>query len=166
VIAAFDDFHCEGRLRCSDRLCQLGRRAEGVAFALHNQQGNADRSEVGGTQLIGLSWWVKGIAEREHTGHRLFSSRKVGRDSPSHRFAADEQRVGCARRVLSKRNDPPEAIFQHGRSVRRSPLLLHVREVERPYVDAGLCKLSRNAGYERMKLAGTRAVGKDDTDVP
>jgi hypothetical protein len=86
-------------------------------------------------------------------------------DSPAHRFAADKQRIWCARGLLGKRNDPPKAIFQDWRSVRRSSFLLHIRKVERPHVKARGGKLSRNAGNERMTLAGPRAMGKDDADV-
>src|SRR5262245_10221968 len=165
MIAAFDDFQSDARLHCNNSLSQLGRRAESVAFALHDQHRNADRSEVRGAQLLRLSWWVKRIAEREYTGHRLFLSRKVGGDSPSHRLAADKQRIWCARGLPSKCDDPPKAIFQHWRSVRRSSLLLHVREVERPYVHTGVCELSRNAGNEGMALAGPGAMGENDADV-
>ena len=62
-------------------------------------------------------------------------------------------------------DDLAKAIFQDWRSVGRSSLLLHVGEVECPYVDAGLCKPARNAGDEGMTLAGPGPVGKDDADV-
>jgi hypothetical protein len=118
-----------------------------------------------GAQLVRLSWWVKRIAECEDAGHLVSLSRKVGGDSPSHGLAADEQRVWRARGLPRKGDDPPKAIFQNRRSVGRSSLLLHVREVECPYVDAGFGKPSRNAGNEGMALAGPRPVGKDDADV-
>ena len=165
MIAAFHDFQRDARLHCANRLSQLGRRTEGVALALHDQHRNADRSEVRSAQLFRLSWWVKRIAEREYAGHLVCLRRKVGGDSTAHRLAAEEQRVWCARRLPGKRDDPPKAIFQNRRSVRHSSLLLHVREVERPGVDAGLCKLSRNACDEGMTLAGPCAVGKNDADV-
>ena len=165
VVAAFDDFECDARLHCTNRLFQFGRRAERVALALHDQHRNADRSEMRGAQLVWLSWWVKRIAERKYAGHLLSLSRKVGGDSPSHGLPADEQCVWCARGLPRKCDDLPKASFQHRRSVGRSSFLLHVREVECPYVDAGLCKLSRNAGNEGMALAGPRPVGKDDADV-
>ncbi len=146
-------------------LSQLGRRAKPVALPLHDQHRNADRSEVRGAQLLRLSWWMKRIAEREYAGHRVSLSRKVGGDSPSHRLATEKQCICYARGLPGKRDDLPKAIFQNWCSVGRSSLLLHVRKVECPYVDADLCKLSRNAGNEGMALAGPRPVGKDDADV-
>jgi hypothetical protein len=108
---------------------------------------------------------VQGIAEHDEPGDRQIGRRRrqLRGDAAAHRLAPDEEKRASRFRARPHLLDERRvARLEHGRSIRHSPPLFHVGEVEGDEIDPEGRRRAGEADDEWAVLACAGAVGEDE----
>src|SRR5262245_44667989 len=133
MIAAGNDLQRARRCQRGKYWLQFVGSAERIAASLNEQHGTTDRSKM----AVASFFWPAGRVEREAEQHQTgdgcvrISGRHVRGDTPTHRFAADEQRSTRAGEFGARGRDHlTETRLQQRMLVGQASLLFRVQEVE------------------------------------
>jgi len=112
-------------------------------------------------KLIGFTWGMKRVTEEHEAVDARLIPGNVRRNSPTHRFSADDH----AGRFVS-RNDtldnPPISRLKFGLGIRHSTLRIHVFEIEADRQKTPPREFRMETGHERREHSLACAMGKDD----
>src|SRR5688572_16980954 len=103
------------------------------------------------------------IAKEDQTfeSHTVIGGCHLGSDSPSHRFAPDDQAI--RRQFLMTLRcfyNGGVARFQFRFLIGSAAAPFHIEEIERDYIKATVGQATREQAHEGMQLVGARAMSK------
>jgi hypothetical protein len=166
MVPFVDHVERSGRPQGCDYRSKLIGRSERIPRSLNEQHREPNSRQVLCSQFVGLSWWMKGIAE-EYEGPRALASCgcDLRSNSPSHRFTADYKSGISKQGLIADRfNHGPEAGFEFFGSIRDFSGLLGVGEIERRGVTPSGGETLGKFDHKPASLRSAGSVTEHDCD--
>jgi len=168
MVAVLD--HVQRNVLCNriEHRLKFSGRAERITLSLHDQHRHADARQMRGAQLLRLAGRMQRVAERHDATDaellRVIARRKMRRDAPAHRLAADEHGGSGEMSPRCPDGGAVTRVELFG-AIRNATMLLRVEEVEREDVDAAVGQSLREAGDECALLSRAGAMREDKRRV-